>query len=69
MLHNLEEKLCFLKFKRHKDANIENEIEISNAITLVDAPTIIEHADDYSYVVTDEIKGLRLSKIVGVKSH
>ncbi|MDD3999362.1 MAG: aminoglycoside phosphotransferase family protein [Bacilli bacterium] len=65
VLHKSQEKLCFLKYKRHKDANIENEIKIINSLNLKDIPTIIEYADDYSYVVTEEIRGLRLSKIVG----
>ncbi|MDD4000334.1 MAG: phosphotransferase [Bacilli bacterium] len=65
VLHKSQEKLCFLKYGRHKDANIENEIKILNALNLNDTPAIIEYADDYSYLVTEEINGLRLSKIVG----
>ncbi len=56
---------CFLKYARHIEANIKNEIQNINLLNLNNIPEIIEFDDDYLYIVTKELSGNRLSTIVG----
>lgn len=59
------EKLVFIKYNDHLEANLKNEVAILRQINLANVPRIIEYADDYSYVVTEALEGVRLSIIIG----
>ena len=63
-IHNDEEVYAFIKVARQKGANIKNEVDIIKRVNLKSSPRILEYKDD-KYVVTKEIRGRKLSSIVG----
>lgn len=59
-----KEGYFFLKYAGHVDANIKNEVKNIAQIKMQAVPTVIEYDKNYTYLITSEIEGERLSKTV-----
>jgi len=56
---------AFLKCPKVQEAGIEKEVYFLKKQAIVNAPKLLEYADDFSYVLTKRVTGKRLSQIVG----
>jgi aminoglycoside phosphotransferase (APT) family kinase protein len=57
---------CFLKVERQKTADIEREVRILKQLNLSITPKLVDYSmESPKYVLTKEIKGERLSTLVG----
>ncbi|MDE5715358.1 MAG: aminoglycoside phosphotransferase family protein [Anaeroplasmataceae bacterium] len=68
-IYRKEEKLVFIKVGRQKNADIKNEVEILNQLSLNYVPKIIDYDEQMMFRVSIALEGERLSTIVGENNH
>ena len=64
-LYEGREITAYLKAARVKEANIENEVALLRQLHLPCIPRVLDTGENPSFVVTEELPGLRLSVLAG----